>query len=500
VVHTHPSNAFLRRIDSNSATSGRSIAPSFETLPDREKEPEYYEKIKMPISLETIEAKLENGDFANLTELESYTKRMVDNLKKYYPKDGTMWSDAEKIRKAISNHMKHLNPAYKRDKNYQARATSLPPSEPEEETAGAQTGQADADGDDDDDDANAEGEEEAVEAEEADGNGDGDGGGEEEEEEEDDEGDDDEDDEDEEEEDEDDEPIVLPKRRGPGRPPKNPEAHARKMAAKLAKQARADSKFAKAKYKDLGFQQAQEKILEEMIRSRDPEDPELRLFEVFINLPPKTLKDYYQIIDEPIALRSLQSMVRGGARGSSAGGTEFKTWAAFEEKVSLLWKNCRTYNDDASAIFSLSEDLEKFFYGQLADAKAHVSEPKTIRLKVKAGDSEAKPTTMIRVRSRMGSVGSPAPVTGQSSGSQRAESQGAPSKPHLDRTRSASAASPVPATANGKVEDGKVSSDHGANDATPAASTPAPTEPPKPPKPYEPIWKSAHRQPGKLGT
>jgi len=438
----------------------------------------------MPISLGVIETKLNNGDFATLTELESYTKRMVDNFKRYYPKDSAMWSDSEKIRKAISNHMKHLNPAYKKDKNYTARPTSLPPSEPEDGDAEAvETSQVGAD----DGTKDEEGEEDA--------DGDGD-------EEEDDEDDEDEEDEDDDEDDDEDEPIVLPKRRGPGRPPKNPEAHARKMAAKLAKQAKADSKYVKVKYKDLSFQQAQEKILEEIIRKRDPEEEDLRQFEVFITLPPKTLKDYYQIIEEPIALRRLQSMVRGGARDGAAGVSEFKSWAAFEDKVGLLWKNCRTYNDDGSAIFMLSEDLEKFFHAQLAEAKAHVSEPKTIRLKLKSGDSDAKTTTMIRVRSRVGSVGSPAPLTGRSAGSQPGESQGALPNQILQRTRSVSAASPSPSVANGKAEDSKAPSEQpvAAGGATPASSTAAlPEVPPKPPKPYEPIWKLPHRQPGKLG-
>jgi hypothetical protein len=62
--------------------------------------------------------------------------------------------------------------------------------------------------------------------------------------------------------------LVIPKRRGPGRPPKNPVLHAQKMAAKAAMQGKADSQYQNVPYKGLNFQQAQEKIVEELLRKK----------------------------------------------------------------------------------------------------------------------------------------------------------------------------------------------------------------------------------------
>lgn len=213
----------------------------------------YYEHTRLPISLYTIEEKLAAGEFATLTELESYVKRMVINAKEYYPRNSQVYEDAERIRKALSNYMVKTNPAYQ-TKGYTAVPTPLPPDdtdktngekdveveEDEEEEVGEQS-----DANDDDDEV------------------DGDGDHEDEEE--------DEEDEDEDGEDDSSQMLTIPKRRGPGRPPKNPALHAKKLAAKAARQEKADSQYENVPYKGLTFQQAQEKIAEELIRRREEE-------------------------------------------------------------------------------------------------------------------------------------------------------------------------------------------------------------------------------------
>lgn len=79
-------------------------------------------------------------------------------------------------------------------------------------------------------------------------------------------------------------------------------------------------------------------------------------FEPFHNLPPRSLKDYYRVVSDPVSLRKLQKMVRGthGRHGSS----DFKSWTSFEEKAKLLWKNAYYYNEEGSEIYQLAQELE----------------------------------------------------------------------------------------------------------------------------------------------
>lgn len=70
-------------------------------------------------------------------------------------------------------------------------------------------------------------------------------------------------------------------------------------------------------------------------------------------------KDYYDIIANPTSLKSLQKSVKGVIGKNGATGVSlFKTWAAFEEGASLIWKNAYQYNEDNSPIFLLAKDLE----------------------------------------------------------------------------------------------------------------------------------------------
>lgn len=241
--------------------SGRLVAGQFEKLPPREDDPEYYEHTRLPISLEIIEDKLTAGEFTTLTELESYFKRMVINVKEYFARNSQMYEDAERVRKALSNYMVKTNPAYQ-TKGYTAVPTPLPPDDTEKTN-----GKDDAEGEEDERGEGAEEEEvgELSDVNDDDDEVDGEGyPGDEDEEE-------DEEDEDEEEDEDSSQVLAIPKRRGPGRPPKNPALHAKKMAAKAARQEKADSQYENVPYKGLTFQQAQEKLAEELIRRREEE-------------------------------------------------------------------------------------------------------------------------------------------------------------------------------------------------------------------------------------
>ncbi|POS83779.1 hypothetical protein EPUL_003750, partial [Erysiphe pulchra] len=136
-------------------------------------------------------------------------------------------------------------------------------------------------------------------------------------------------------------------------------------------------------FEGLSFQQAQEKIVEDIIMKKEREDDDFGAFEPFINLPSrKEYKDYYGVITHPLALKDLQKAVKG-FRAKTPGVSEFKTWAAFEEEASYIWKNAFLYNEDNSDIFKLALDLQKFFRKLLQKAKTTVAEPTSTKIKLR---------------------------------------------------------------------------------------------------------------------
>lgn len=244
------------------SNSGRVVAGYFEKLPPREENAEYYSQTKMPISLEMIENKLNNHEFSNLSELESYFKRMVTNAKEYFHRSTSTFEDAERVRKALSNYMTKTNPAYNSG-SYTAVPTPLPADggdqiRPNNETPTRSRGAAgktkaslaepESDDDDDDDDDDADDDEEAEDDQETG--------------------------------DQEQEPkgsrrtsIIF--RKGAGRrtgagasetPTGTPSTSAPRSAGRKKNDV---TIYEGVPYKDLSFQEAQEKIVEEMVRKRD---------------------------------------------------------------------------------------------------------------------------------------------------------------------------------------------------------------------------------------
>lgn len=81
----------------------------------------------MPVSLRVIERRLYRHELANMTQLESWMKRMVNNAKEFYSRGSQTYEDAERVRKATSNYMVKTNPAYKKIPNYAATPAAAPP-------------------------------------------------------------------------------------------------------------------------------------------------------------------------------------------------------------------------------------------------------------------------------------------------------------------------------------------------------------------------------------
>ncbi|KEY68458.1 hypothetical protein S7711_01232 [Stachybotrys chartarum IBT 7711] len=398
--------AFLEQIRRTADKNGRPVASYFEKLIPRQGNAEYYKQTRMPLSLEIIEAKLNKGGFRNLAELESYFKRMISNAKEFYPRGSPVFDDAERIRKATSNYMTKTNPAYN-NRKYQALPAPIPAEEAgeagqeaEEEQNQGRNGDADPDEDDEDGDEEEDKDAEAEEHHK-----------------------DEPRPEPEPEPEEEEEPArrgrsIILKRSRPARGSRTSTSQVQESPRASAPPTRPDHKYEGVPYKGLNFQQAQEKIVEEAIRYQPP-DYDDAYYEPFINLPPRALKDYYRIVTEPLALRKLQKMVHGiQGRNDVSGVSEFKTWAAFEDKAKLLWTNAYFYNEEDSDIYALAKELERFFTGQIKSAKAVVPEPTQSKIKLRVGQAPVDtPTTSkkitIHVGGRGGSADTPTPQAAQ---------------------------------------------------------------------------------------
>ncbi|KAK0391957.1 hypothetical protein NLU13_1455 [Sarocladium strictum] len=375
-------HAFLDLIRRTADKSGRHVATQFEELPPREGNSAYYKATRLPVSLRIIEEKLDKGEFRNLAEVEGYVKRMISNAKEFYPKNSTIFDDAERVRKALSNFMTKRNPAYQ-TRGYQAAPAPLP-----------------------DDDGAEEDEEEEEDAD-----------GEPEEEEEEDEAEEEEEEEEEERRGGSKRRSIILKRRGSERHARNSISVQSQASPRVSNpNAKQDHAYENVPYRSLGFQEAQEKVVEELLRYHTP-DYEDAYFEPFINLPPRALKDYYRMISEPLSLRKLQKMVKGTlSRTDTPGVSYFKTWPAFEEKAKLLWENAYYYNEEGSEIYELAQDLEKRFYKEYKAAKAAVSEPVQPKIKLKVGQAADTPGSSRKITINVGRGGtdSPAPAAADS--------------------------------------------------------------------------------------
>lgn len=336
---------FRKTIDKH----GRLISTNFLTLPNKRQLPDYYQIIKMPIAFDTIEAKLNRREFPNLTSLESYFKRMIANAKEYNEKGSEIAEDAERFRKALSNFMVRHNPAYKTP-GYVAFPTPIPDTPTPME------------GPDSDMDAEGEPDNEV-------------------------------------------EPQSIAKK-----PKGRPKSLPGQVRTSSNTPALSEPRYSGINFSGLTFQQAQEKLVDELINVKEFDDDKFAMFQPFIKLPTRDeLEDYYKVIPNPIDLTMLRKRVKG-VRGKQAatGISEFKSWAAFEEASSYLWRNAFVYNEDGSDISVLAKELQSSFKKLLSEAKAAVPDPAGPKIKLKMPEPGPKITLKFG-GSRASPADSPAP-------------------------------------------------------------------------------------------
>ncbi|KAL9133571.1 MAG: hypothetical protein Q9175_005247 [Cornicularia normoerica] len=277
---------FLDQIKTARDKGDRLIATLFLSLPDKKKVPNYYQRVGLPVALDTVEAKLNNNEYPKMTSLEGDLRRMISNAKAFNEKRSQAFSDSEKIRKQLQVFMQENNPAYK-DPSYVPYTTPVPEGWRIKQEKQEETHEQDAEGETD--------------------------------------------------------PEEVAK------PPEKPVQ---------------DVVGAYESFEGNTFQQAQEKIVGEIMNHTNVEDQ--AIFAPFIHLPPRTLVDYYKIIKHPVSLKSVQKLVRGiKGREPPTGSTFLKSWHAFEE--------------------------ESYFHTRLAEAKRSVAEPPQPKVKLRMPAKSPEP-------------------------------------------------------------------------------------------------------------
>ncbi|KAH0559974.1 hypothetical protein GP486_003504 [Trichoglossum hirsutum] len=290
-----------------------------------------------------FDEKLTHREYPTLSTLEGDFKRLISNAKAYNSKTSEVFSDAEKVRKMLSDFMRKNNPAYA-NPNHVTHPTAMP-----EKPTKAERG-VDPDG--------------AIEA---------DGG--------------------------------RGKRRiASARPSNRKSAVNGEIAVPTVVEKNTKGSSKPNGFEGKTFQDAQKIILAEMMSLKDSEGQEVSY--PFINLPSRKLVDYYAIIKHPVSLRGLEKLVRGiQGRNEATGVSVFKNWKDFEDEVSYIWRNARQYNEDGSEITELAGQLEAFFKRRLVDAKKAVPEPAHLngdstgpqRIRLKVPPEPAQPKITLRV-------------------------------------------------------------------------------------------------------
>jgi protein polybromo-1 len=97
------------------------------------------------------------------------------------------------------------------------------------------------------------------------------------------------------------------------------------------------------------------------------------LFRVLLTA--KELPDYYEIISNPIDLKTIASKIRSGS---------YKSWAAFDEDIQLLVNNCKKFNEPSSQIYKDAVKIYAFY----EQKKAEILAPKFVIDKSKTAENK----------------------------------------------------------------------------------------------------------------
>ena len=78
-------------------------------MPDEDGVPDYHNKVKRPMDLSTIKAKMDHKSYTNDEEFLADVRQIFDNCFTYWKKGDPMFAAGEKLQKTFEEKYAHMN-------------------------------------------------------------------------------------------------------------------------------------------------------------------------------------------------------------------------------------------------------------------------------------------------------------------------------------------------------------------------------------------------------
>ncbi|XP_026162563.1 polybromo 1, like isoform X3 [Mastacembelus armatus] len=89
-------------------SQGQVFSEPFQQLPSRREYPDYYQQIKQPIALQQIRAKMKNGDYENVEQIEADLSLMFENAKRYNMPNSSIYKRAFRLQQIMQAKKREL--------------------------------------------------------------------------------------------------------------------------------------------------------------------------------------------------------------------------------------------------------------------------------------------------------------------------------------------------------------------------------------------------------
>lgn len=78
-------------------------------MPSEDGVPDYFEKVKRPMDLMTIKAKMDGGDYRSDEEFAADVRQIFDNCFTYWKKGAPMYEAGERLQRTFEDKFSHMN-------------------------------------------------------------------------------------------------------------------------------------------------------------------------------------------------------------------------------------------------------------------------------------------------------------------------------------------------------------------------------------------------------
>uniref|UniRef100_A0A1A7YK83 Protein polybromo-1 n=1 Tax=Iconisemion striatum TaxID=60296 RepID=A0A1A7YK83_9TELE len=89
-------------------SQGQVFSEPFQQLPSRREYPDYYQQIKQPISLQQIRAKMKNGEYESVEQMEADLSMMFENAKRYNMPNSSIYKRAFRLQQIMQAKKREL--------------------------------------------------------------------------------------------------------------------------------------------------------------------------------------------------------------------------------------------------------------------------------------------------------------------------------------------------------------------------------------------------------